>query len=1370
MTQISSKTHKSTPATNSADHYLVGIGASAGGLEAIHRLFDHFPSNSSFSFVIIQHLSPDHKSLMAELLGKHTSMQVQEAEDGMLTRRNCVYVLPSGKQLTIENGRLRLFDKPRNREPNFAIDVFFESMAKDRGQYAIGVVLSGTGTDGSKGVLAIKQAGGMVVVQDPATAKFDGMPRSAIDTGKVDFVLPAEDMAKEIMECTRRTPLLKSVLGKDGELLDENDVEVLEDILVLVCTHTQTDFSNYKQATINRRVQKRMQHLRIDSMRKYLTHLHENPAEIKQLCQEFFINVTSFFRDPEAFRLLEREVIPTIIGSKEKDETIKVWVAACSTGEEVYSLAILFSEAYHKLGRVANVKLFATDIDQRALRQASKGSYSAAIAKHVSQERLQRFFQKSGNKYIVSDSIRKLVIFAQHDLQKDPPFSKIDLITCRNMLIYLNQTLQQKVLSLFPYALNQNGYLLLGPSEHIGELRDYFEEVDRKWKLFRKIKESRSMQQSFGITEYSAGITTQSQASQYKTTLLNRYNESFMDALAEDFKVTELYVDASYQLLHGIGDINRFLKFPDRRLHFNLIKMVPEELAVTLSVGIRKALKQNRNVVARQVAVKFGKKEKMIHVSIRPVAIEKGQPKVILVLLQEMGEVAPLPKISDLALVSDSDYYQQLTALEMELKETRENLQMTVQDLSTANEELQSSNEELMSSNEELQSSNEEMQSLNEELHTVNSEHQLKIRELQELNEDMDNYFRSSNIGQLFVDHHLEIRKYTPAVENIINIIGGDIGRPVHHLSHNLKYSRLVEDIKKVNNTSQEVEQEVETLGGRYYLMRIIPYLKRDGNKDGVVISFVDVTTLKTLSSVVQGVLNSSLSSIMAMQAVRNESNQIADFKWSLLNQKAEELLGVSGTELLHSNVMTTMPFLKKNGLFKKFATVVDSDKSLHIEQKLEINGQKAGYEIAAVKMGDGLTLTMADITDKKNSEDQVLEAYEELKIAEENLVRLNNQLEKLVAERTKELAESEERFRLVSMATNDVVWDWNLAENTIWWSDSLSDMLGFEANNMGEGINSWFDKLHPDERDHIVNSINNAINRNRKQWSAEYRLRRIDGSYTYVSNRAHILYNEYQMPYRVIGSFIDLSDLKATQEELQHTNEHLLRVIEDLDTFVYTASHDLKSPIANIEGLMLLLEEQIESSQPLPGEPTAPLFEMIKNSIRQFKDVIKDLTDIAKVQRDVDGEAESVRIEQVYEAVLQSLKEEIDQKGALLEADFSEAPELNFSRKNLNSIIYNLISNAIKYSAPNRQPQIKIKSETEGKQVKLTIHDNGLGIVSENLTKIFTLFKRFHSHVDGTGMGLYIVKRIMDNAGGHIEVESEVGKGTTFTLYFKTK
>ncbi|MBC3539115.1 chemotaxis protein CheB [Rufibacter sediminis] len=1347
------------------DHYLIGIGASAGGLEAIHKLFDHFPNNSSFSFVIIQHLSPDHKSLMAELLSKHTQMRVQEAENDMVTRPNCIYVLPSGKQLTVKRGRLKLVDQIRTREPNFAIDVFFDSLAKDRGKYAIGIVLSGTGTDGTKGVKMIKAAGGMVMVQDPVTAKFDGMPRSAIETGAVDFVFSPERMPHEILEFTRQIPLVQTLIENNNSNIEDD--AVLEEILDLICTHTQTNFKSYKQGTIYRRIKKRMDLLKVETLPDYLTYIHENPAEIKQLCQEFLIGVTRFFRDPEAFDFLEQEVIPQIISNTPEGETIKVWVAACSTGEEVYSIAMLFQECFEKMGRETLVKLFATDVDQRAIRQASKGVYPTSISKDVNEKRLQAFFHHKNNKYTIKEDLRKLVVFAQHDLQKDPPFSRIDLITCRNMLIYLNPDLQRKVMSVFPYALKLNGYLFLGPSEHIGDLKNFFAEKNRKWKFFQKVKESKGIQQSYGVSHHTP-VHSEDALPTFRNAQALRYNELFLDAVAEDLKMAGLYIDDNYQLLHGIGDFNRFLKLPEKRLQLNLLKMVSKELAVTLSVDIRKVLK-SKKTASRQVVVKNGTKSQLVQLTVKPITVEQDAPKVLLVLLQEMGKAIPSLKTLQPELVSDADteYFHQLTVLEAELKEARESLHLTVQDLSTSNEELQSTNEELMSSNEELQSSNEEMQSLNEELHTVNSEHQLKIKELQELNEDLDNYMRSSNIGQLFLDHHLVIRKFTPTVMQLINIIDIDLGRPIHHLSHNLRYTSWLEDIKKVNNTSVELEQEVETLDGKYFLMRIIPYLKHDGNKDGVVLSFVEVTTLKVLSNVVQGVLNSSLNNIMAFQAVRNKEQEIIDFKWTLLNKQAEQLIGKPQSDLLHQSIQPEMSFLKKSGLFKKLVQTVETGQPLHIEQNLELNGTRGWYEIAAAKMGDGLTLTMADTTEKRVGEEKILLAYEEIKRAEEDLIKLNGQLEIRVADRTQELSESQERFRLVSKATNDVVWDWNLISNELWWSDTLEPILGYDPEEMGKGINAWFNKIYPEDKPRVIKGINEAINTGQDQWVEEFKLLRADGSYAAIYNRAYILHNEYGVPHRVLGSFIDISDLKDTQLKLKETNTHLLRVIDDLDNFVYTASHDLKAPIHNIEALLRELQLELPSEKSDLAD-VQQIMDMMQGAIERFKKTIGNLTEITKLQNDHSTDVSTIDLARLVKDVTLDLEPMIKAADAQLIVEVSKCPTLSFSEKNLRSIVYNLISNAVKYRSPDRTPVVSLHCETQDDFIALKVQDNGLGLTEEQMEHLFSMFQRFHDHVEGSGVGLYMVKKIMNNAGGEVKVESQVGEGTTFTILFK--
>ena len=687
-------TNPPAPSAAPAHHYLVGIGASAGGLEAIHALFDHFPSDSSFSFVIIQHLSPDYKSLMAELLAKHTRMQVREAEDAMLTQPNHVYVLPSRQLLTLEGGRLRLQNKARNRQPNFAIDHFFHSLARDRGAYAIGVVLSGTGTDGTKGARAIKEAGGMVVVQDPLTAKFDGMPRSVLETGLVDLVLSPEQMPGEILNYTKKVPLNRTAIHSEES---EAEAAALPEILDLIRTQTSHNFRDYKPATIQRRINKRWRQLDLNGLADYRSYLRDNPAEILQLCQELLIGVTKFFRDPEAFAFLEKEVIPAIVAGKPPEEPLKVWVAGCSTGEEAYSLAILFAECLARAGREPHLKIFATDVDARAISRAAKGFYSSTIDQDVSPERLGRFFLRQGNRYRVGEAIRKLVVFAGHDVQKDPAFSKLDLISCRNMLIYLNADLQARVLATFCHNLNLNGYLVLGPSEHPGESKAFLVEEHRKWKVFRKNKESPPGRSPYAPPGFSPAQSLPLPANRSSPPRLAAYQDAYLDAVAEDFGLAGLYVDENCQLLHGIGQLNRYLRFPDRGMPFNLLKMVPQPLATTLSVAIRQAWKQPERVVVRRVKLVEDKSTRRLHLTIRPATTSPAAPRVLLILLREEDrEKTTSRKVGESVAVGSPQPAdaRKIARLESDLKEAQENLNLAVEDLGTFNEELQSTHEE----------------------------------------------------------------------------------------------------------------------------------------------------------------------------------------------------------------------------------------------------------------------------------------------------------------------------------------------------------------------------------------------------------------------------------------------------------------------------------------------------------------------------------------------------------------------------------------------------------------------------------------------------------------------------------------------------
>jgi len=1344
----------------SKDHYVVGIGASAGGLEAIHEFFDNLTipveSDIQISFIIVQHLSPDYKTMMPELLSKHTNMNVFEAEDGMDLQSNTIYVIPSKMLMTVKNGKLRLREKSTFHVPNISIDTFLESLAHDFGNKSIGVILSGTGTDGSRGVEHIKKAGGIVLVQNPENAKFDGMPNSAIASGYSDFILPVKDIPNEILNYLRQKPLESYISS-----VTEKDEVILNEIFNLIKIRTAYDFTYYKRPTILRRLLRRMSLNKIQTLLEYRNYLIDYPEEVSNLSKEFLIGVTHFFRDTEAFDFLKKVIIPEIILEKSSDEPLKIWSAGCSTGEEAYSLAILVKEYLQKVGREMEVKIFATDIDKEAIEYASKGIYPASIEKDVTEERLEQFFSREGSKYLVSPHIRKMVIFAHHNVIKDPPFGRTDLVVCRNMLIYLNPVLQKKVLSLFHFSLNLGGYLFLGPSENPGDLRDSFEEVNKKWKIFKNIQASKSVR-----TEPIARLTKSTVVPvEYNVGSSNRnFIDTFNEMLVEEYDCAGIFVNENFELVHAIGNYKKFLYLPDKNFNLNLLKMAPEDLSIPLSSCLRKASKENHRVEMKSVRVKSGDISRTVNISVKPYTGDKKFfHNLYLVLLTELKEEK---QMTSSVFEKDEDVRSQFFNLQEELRETKENLQSAVEELEAANEELQSSNEELISANEELQSTNEELQSLNEELHTVNTEHQLKIKQLIQLNDDFNNYFRSNDIGQIFLDMNMIIRKFTPAAVKHINLIENDIGRPITHISNNIKYNHLPEDIKEVLSTHSAVEKEVEVMDGRFYQMKILPYIRQDRNIDGVVITFVDVTVLKTLNNKLSSVLNNSLDAVMAFKSVRNEDGRIKDFQCIMANSMAEKMFSRKEDVLMHETVLSLNP-PNKEFIFGKFLAVVQHLAPEYFQFELiSDNDQKQWYEVAAAPMEDGLVVSFSDITDKKLTEEKIELAYEELKKAEGHLRKLNNELEKRVEDRTKELAVSEERFRLLSKATSDVVWDWNMVKNELWWNDNIEKLFGYGRQSLDGGIEFWYKLIHEEDRGNVIKSINDVINKGKEQWVMEYRLKKANNEYAFVLDRAHVIHDDNGMPYRIIGSKVDITNLKSIQEELRNTNENLRKINEDLDNFIYTASHDLKAPVSNIEGLVSTLSEELGNQT----EEVQYILSLIKHSVDQFKLTIQELTEITKVQKGVYGEEEEVDVKEITEEVLINIREMIHKNHAQVNIDCGHCPKIKFSKKNLKSIIYNLISNGIKYHHPGRDPLVELKTEELENEILMSVTDNGLGIPKSKQGKIFSMFKRLHDHVEGTGIGLYIVKRIVENNGGRIEMVSEENVGTTFNIYFKKK
>ena len=835
---------------------VVGIGASAGGLEALKQFLDGLPADTGMAFVLVQHLHPERESLTAELLAKHTGMDVAEAADRDRVRANHVYVIPSNRYLSIREGRLHLREPMAQRGRRMPIDHFLRSLAEERQDQAIGILLSGTGTDGTLGLKAIKGHGGITLAQDPATAGYPGMVRSAMDAGLVDYVLPAERMGEALLDYVRRAPRIRRRAD------DCPDEAALGNVLGLLHRHAGYDFRAYKQGTLLRRISRRMALNQIHGLADYAAFLRSNADEIQALLRDLLISVTAFFREPDAFRVLADKVLGPIIREKSGDEPIRVWVPGCATGEEVYSLAILLAEQLEQAGKDCPVRIFGTDIDQRALEIARAGVYPESIAEDLSPERLRRHFVREDSHFRLVKSIREVVTFAPQNLVSDPPFSRLDLVSCRNVMIYLQPDLQRRVLALFHFALAEGGYLFLGESETVGTQGGLFEEVDKKWRLYRRLSVSNRHLVDFPLlsSAYAANDLAQPRtpAEHRGKEGPARVAEVAQQLLLEAFAPAAVLVNRAHQVQYYYGPTDRFLTRPAGAPTEDLLAQAREGLGVKLRTALHRAADEGQRVT---VSGGYVRREDgsptPVRITVQPSKSLRAEgtgrdPGLLLVAFEEeKGEQATAHLADQFGKATRDAVVRQL---EDELKSTREDLQSTIEGMESANEELKSANEEIMSMNEELQSANEELesskeelQSMNEELTTVNSQLQSKLEELENLNDDLKNLLASTDIATLFLDRGLNIKRFTPATRRLFNVIATDVGRPVSDICHQLDDGRLVADAEAVLKSLQPREPEVTAADGRCYQQRLLPYRTEDDRIDGVVATFVDITDRKRM-------------------------------------------------------------------------------------------------------------------------------------------------------------------------------------------------------------------------------------------------------------------------------------------------------------------------------------------------------------------------------------------------------------------------------------------------------------------------------------------------------------------------------------------
>ncbi|MCX6320336.1 MAG: PAS domain-containing protein [Bacteroidia bacterium] len=880
---------------------IVGIGASAGGLEALEQFLSNVPENSGMAYVVIQHLDPTQKGMLPELLQRITKMKVFQVKDRMAVKVNSVYVIPPNTSMSILKGVLHLFKPVEARGLRLPIDFFLCSLADDRHERSIGLILSGMGSDGSIGIGAIKEKKGIVMVQDPATAKFDSMPRNAIDSVVVDIVAPANELPAKLIGFLKHIPIIRS-----DQDIDIKDKSALEKIIILLQTYTGNDFSLYKKNTVYRRIERRMGVHKIDKISSYVHFLQENPKEANILFKELMIGVTSFFRDTLVWEKLKETVIPDIIANQQEGSILRAWVPGCSTGEEAYSLAIVFKEALEKIKPHGNrsLQIFATDLDNESIEIARKGIFPANISANVSPDRLNRFFKATEEGYRVNTEIREKVVFAQHNIIMHAPFTKIDILSCRNLLIYMDTELQKKLIGLFYYSINPEGIILLGSSETLGTQSHLFTPVDSKLKIFKRsvasqIPELLDFPSSFSRTK---PVNIEKQILAGSTQNIQTLADQL---LLQHFSPVGVLVNENGDIIYISGRTGKYLEPAVGKANMNIFAMLREGLRNEFPVAFRKAIMKKESVVLRNIKVGTDGSTHTLNVNIQ--WIDKPEPLngKVMIIFTDVPDITNIKLRAKkgkkiLANIRQSELEKELQHAREEIQNTLEEVQTSQEEQESTNEELQSTNEELQSTNEELTTSKEEMQSLNEELQTVNAELQSKVDDFSRVNNDMKNLLNSTDIATLFLDKELNIRRYTIQATKIFKLIKSDIGRPFTDLVSDLIYPELAADALEVLKTLVFIQKSIPTKDGQWFSNRIMPYRTFDDRIDGLVITFFNISDLKQVEiklheteQINRLLLNSSSDVIIKLST----DGKILEF-----NTEAEKFLGKKRVDAVNQN------------------------------------------------------------------------------------------------------------------------------------------------------------------------------------------------------------------------------------------------------------------------------------------------------------------------------------------------------------------------------------------------------------------------------------------------------------------------------------
>lgn len=922
--------------------YVVGVGASAGGLESLERMFRHVSLDTGMAFVVVQHLSPDFKSMMSELLARSTSMRIQIAEDGLQVESNTLYLMPPKNEMLIADGRLHLLEKDTTRGVALPIDRFFESLAREYGERAIAIVLSGSGTDGTRGIAEISRCGGLVLSESLATAKFDGMPSSAQATGLVDVTVAPEEIGQLLLGYANDSDHILRTKASHGD--QATSLVGIEAIYQLFRSAYDIDFASYKDSTVLRRIHRRLTMKQCESVDQYVAILKAEPAELQSLYGDLLIGVTQFFRDPRVFEQLIKEVLPRLVSQCTRSQGVRAWVAGCATGEEAYSVAIAFREALRNLGADLPVKLFATDIHRRSIEYASRGYYCTEALQHLSTDLRERYFTLRNDGYQVRPEIRQMIVFSPHNVLRDAPFTGLDFVSCRNLLIYLRPAAQHRAITLFHYSLRVGGVMLLGGSETTGDLCKEFEAINERLRLYRKTRDVRladhlrvpiETAKSLSVRPPLPATLKPASASIYRT-------QEIHQQLHARFMPPAVLIDSTRCVLDTFAGAERLLRLPAGQPTFDILNLVDRQIRTSLSGAIGRATKEQMVVQLSRLNMASHEGTHVVDLTVEPLVLRNDETLYLIIfnIVATAAAIASPERIVD-ATTSDQqkESQKQIQQLEDDLRYSRENLQATIEELETSNEELQATNEELIASNEELQSTNEELHSLNEELYSVNAEYQRKIEELAELNRDMNLLLENTDVAMVFLDDKLQVRRFTSRVSEIFELIDDDIGRSIGAFAAKLPIEDLVDRLQTVLITDTAFEQEVRSLHGQVYLMRLLPYHTGKGI-GGIVMMWVDISSIESLRGRLRwlsAIVESTSDAIIGQQL---------DGTITSWNHGAEELYGYKADEIIGQPIDVLTPEDRKAEI-ADYRQRIQRGETIHAIDTIRLNNKKQPIHVS---------------------------------------------------------------------------------------------------------------------------------------------------------------------------------------------------------------------------------------------------------------------------------------------------------------------------------------------------------------------------------------------------------------------------------------